>query len=170
MSWSPSFPNLKFGLSVIDGVHAYLETNASEAVQWANGDVAMDAYKRVLKNTRISREFPSLAIVEARHQPVLLEEGAGYDMVQEFLIETIVAGRAPAQLLTELRVRVVANWQMILTIPEATWLTGLAGTFTKPVIELNQAVFSGTRDPKTSGGLYEQTALQSFSLSYTQAN
>ena len=86
------------------------------------------------------------------------------------LVETVVSGGAPGKLLDELRIRVAANWQLVVSIAEAELMAGLTGTQTKPVIELNQTVFSGVRDPKTSGGLYEQTALQSFSVSYTQVN
>ncbi len=170
MPWTPINPNLKFGLEVLDNVHGYFQTNADEAVTWANGGIALDPYQRILKQARVSTEYPSLAIVEARQLPDIGEELASYSLTQEFLIETIVAGRAPAALLTELRKRVAANWQLVLSIPADVWLAGMLGTLSTPIIELNQAVYSGVRDPKTSGALYSQTALQSFTISYTQAD
>lgn len=170
MPWSPINPNLKFGLEVLDNVHGYFETNANDAVTWANGGSPLDPYVRILKQARVSTEYPSLAIVEARQLPDIGEELASYTLIQEFLIETIVAGRAPGALLTELRKRVAANWQTVLSVPADVWLAGLLGTASTPIIELNQAVYSGVRDPKTSGGLYTQTALQSFTIAFTQAD
>lgn len=170
MSWSPALPNLTFGTQVMTNLHGYFKTNADAATTWANGNVAMTPYVRVERNTRISKEHPSLAIVEARNQPTLDDSGQATEIVQEFLVETVVSGRAPGKLLDELRIRVAANWQLVVSITDAELLAGLAGTFTSPTIELNQTVFSGVRDPKTSGGMYEQAALQSFSVSYTQAN
>mgnify|MGYP001617845465 CR=1 FL=1 len=75
MSWSPALPNLTFGTRVMTNLHGYFKTNADDAVTWANGNVAMTPYVRVEKNTRISKEHPSLAIVEARNQPALDDFG-----------------------------------------------------------------------------------------------
>lgn len=170
MSWSPVRPDLRFGTQILTNLHTYLKANADAAVTWANGNVALTPYARIETNTRISKEHPSLAVVEARNQPTWDDSSYATAISQEFLIETIVSGTAPGKLLEELRIRVVANWQLIISITEAELMAGMAGSFTQPVVELNSAVFSGVRKPETSGGLYEQTALQSFTVSYTQVN
>lgn len=170
MPWTPARPQLTFGTQIITNLHDYLKANADEAVTWANNSVALTPYARISKNTRISRDHPSLAIVEARNSPTLDDSSYALENVHEFLIETVVTGSAPEQLMAELIVRVAANWQLLLTISDAQLSAGMTGVVTPLVIELNQAVFSGWRKPETSGGLYEQTALQSFSVAYTQVN
>ena len=151
-------------------LYSYFKTNADAATTWANGNVALTPYVRIEQNARISKEHPSLAIVEARNNPVLDESKIATNMTQDFVIETVVSGSAPGLLLNELRTRVAANWQLLASITEAELMAGLTGAFTEPTVELGQVVFYGVRDPKTSGGLYEQTAFQSFSVTYMQVN
>ena len=170
MSWSPKNPNLRYGVEVLGNLHTYVKTNADAAVTWANGNTAMTPYKRISRNARVSEQAPSLAVLMASQEPKFNEEFGGTDLTQEFLIETTVGATAPEGLMNDLNIRVAANWKLIETMTPEDWLAGMAGTLGGLVVELNQAVFAGHREPKTANGLYLQTALQSFTITYQQVN
>lgn len=169
MAWTPRFPNMDFGLPILDNLERIFKRDQVEALTWANGGTAMASFERVLQCERVSDKYPSLAIFPIADNPTLSEEEVFVDQELRVSVEIACSSTKPNDLARELMKRVNAVRQMVLTADEDDLLLDV-GTPHGPVeLQLGRAVYEQVREHETKKGLYYRSAFVTFTFKFNQA-
>lgn len=169
MPWTPRFPNMDFGEPVLANLERIFKRDQIEALTWANGNVAMTAFERILQCERVSDKFPSLAVFPVADAPKLNEEVLFIDQELRVSVEIAVSSTKPNELALELLKRVKAVRQMVLTADEDDLLLNVGTPHGGLELEIGRAVYEQVREHETKKGQYYRSAFCTFTFKFTQA-
>lgn len=169
MAWTPRFPNMDFGEPILGNLERIFKRDQVEALTWANGNVAMTAFERVLQCERVSDKFPSLAIFPIADNPTISEEEVFVDQELRVSVEIACSSTKPNELAKELMKRVKAVRQMVLTADEDDLLLDVGIPHSHLTLELGRAVYEQVREHETQKGRYYRSAFVTFTFKFNQA-
>lgn len=169
MPWTPRFPNMDFGEPILDNLERIFKRDQVEALTWANGNVALTPFERILQCERVSDKFPSLAIFPVADNPTLSEDAVFIDQELRCSVEIACSSTKPNELARELMKRVNAVRQMVLTADEDDLLLNVGIPHGPLELQLGRAVYEQVREHETKKGLYYRSAFVTFTFKFNQA-
>ena len=167
-------PDVDFGLPLLDNLKTIIEQDQAAALAWAAAKLpvvaSLENFARVLKCERVSNRFPSLAIFPVGDAPELGEEAESVDNSVVFGFEIAITSRKPDALTEELRKRVAAVRQIVLTASQKyqTDLTVGIESATFIEVKLGPAQFEQVREFEDDAGLYYRSAFLTITFRYLQ--
>lgn len=169
MPWVARFPNMDFGEPVIANLERIFKRDQVEALNWANGGLAMTSFERIIQCERVSDKFPSLAIFPVADTPSLSEEAAFVDQELRVSIEVAVTGTKPGELTLDLLKRINAVRQMVLSADEDDLMLNVGLPHGGLELELGRAFYEQIREHETKKGQYYRSAFCTFIFKFRQA-
>lgn len=167
MPWTPAYPDINFGLPLIDNIVAVIERDQAEALAWANDDTAMTSFVRIHKCERVSNKFPSLAIIPLSDEIDFVNDGILQDY--EFAFEIANTSTEPGALTEDLRKRVAAVRQMILAASAEELTADIAANTRSPLIKtFGKALYEQVRESDEQAGRYYRSVFLTITFRYLQ--
>lgn len=140
------------------------------ATTWANGGPGLAPYQRVLLCERVSTRFPYVAVFPQHVQVTPTVEPGYSEVVCDTFVECVCSGQNPEELTIELQTRMVALFQLLLSMNESDLMKGIDyASYTLPLRAARAEAFYGEIfTDRTEQGLYYRSAYWVYTIAYQQ--